>query len=339
MSEHFDVAVVGMELPGIIAAALLAKRGRRVILLDHGDSEPFYKRRGIWLPRVPSLIPVSASAPHVQRIHEELGLVAEVRNLARSPNPSFQVILNKHRCDLRNQSQSLQQEARLEFPELGDEAQAWANRVIAIDERISALLETMPDAPPSNWLGRWRCRETTATAQDLLQAVADSTLFAQIPAQHPLRSLMTDPLVFLGHLWDAHPSTLHAVRMLARFIRGCSGVIDDAPRLRQLLLDRALQSGVVLRRNVLIQQVHRKRRTLTEIQLADSHNAIRADYFVNNCFTPFSLLLPADARHRDLAEQEHRVRATRSLLVQNIIVRKEVIPDAMARLGFLVGWS
>ncbi len=334
MSEHFDVAIVGMELPGIIAAALLAKRGRRVLILDHGDCASSYTRHGVVLPRVPSLAALPSSAPHMQRIHDELNLAQAVQALTHSPDPSFQTILNKHRCDLRSASQSLQHEVRAEFPELGDEAQAWANRVVAIDQRICAMLEAMPDIPPSSWMERWQTREMAATCDELLESVDTSELFAHIPAEHPLRALLTAPLAFLGNLWAPAPSTLHAVRALAGFIRGCDGVLEDAAQLRDLMLREAIGHGVQVRRNAVIAQVHRKRRVLTEIQITDCHAVIRADYFLNNCFTPFADLLPADARQ--LTHEENHMRATRSLLVQNIIVRKEVIPQGMARSVFML---
>ena len=334
MSEHFDVAILGMELPGIIAAALLAKRGRRVVLLDHGDSASSYTRHGVVLPRAPSLAALPSASPHMQRIHDELNVTEAVQALTHSPDPSFQAILNKHRCDFRSASQALQHEVKVEFPELGDEAQAWANRVVAIDQRISATLEAMPDTPPSSWLERWQTRDLAATYNELLETVDASDLFAQIPAEHPLRTLLKAPLAFLGNLWDPTPSTLHAVRALAGFIRGCAGVIEDTAQLRELMLHHALKLGVQIRRNAVIAQVHRKRRVLTEIQLTDCHAVIRADYFLNNCFAPFSDLLPADARR--LTREEHHMRATRSLLVQNIIVRKEVIPEAMARSVFML---
>ena len=334
MSEHFDVAILGMELPGIIAAALLAKRGRRVVILDHGDSASSYTRHGVVLPRVPSLAALPSTSPHMQRIHDELSLTAAVQALTHSPDPSFQAILNKHRCDLRGASQSLQYEVTAEFPELGDEAQAWANRVVAIDQRICAMLEAMPDTPPSSWMERWQTREMAATCDELLETVEASELFAHIPAQHPLRTLLTAPLAFLGNLWAPVPSTLHAVRALAGFIRGCAGVLENTSQLHDLMMQHAVKHGVQLRRNAVIAQVHRKRRILTEVQLIDCQAVIRADFFLNNCFTPFSDLLPANARQ--LTSEEHHMRATRSLLVQNIIVRKEVIPEAMARAVFML---
>ena len=51
MAQHFDVIVIGGQLAGRIAAGLIARLGRRVLVVDQGESSPTYEDQGWLLPR------------------------------------------------------------------------------------------------------------------------------------------------------------------------------------------------------------------------------------------------------------------------------------------------
>ncbi|HET8732275.1 MAG TPA: FAD/NAD(P)-binding protein, partial [Anaeromyxobacteraceae bacterium] len=59
----YDVAVVGSQLGGIVAGALLARRGLRVLHLAHDDLGPGYVDGGYVLPWAPAAVPTPRSMP------------------------------------------------------------------------------------------------------------------------------------------------------------------------------------------------------------------------------------------------------------------------------------
>ena len=62
-TNFYDVIVCGAELAGLVAAALLARRGLRVLLLGHDTDRPSFDAGGVALSRGPALLPALESQP------------------------------------------------------------------------------------------------------------------------------------------------------------------------------------------------------------------------------------------------------------------------------------
>ena len=71
--RYYDVVVLGADLAPLTCAALLAKRGFRVLLLGQDDPEPSYPIASFKLPRRLAQW-AFAHTPVSQRIVSELGL-------------------------------------------------------------------------------------------------------------------------------------------------------------------------------------------------------------------------------------------------------------------------
>ncbi|HET6346739.1 MAG TPA: NAD(P)-binding protein, partial [Myxococcota bacterium] len=318
MAQHFDVAVVGMQTSGIIAAALLAKRGRRVLLVDHGENTTTYRRQGLSLPLLPNLVPSLEQAPHVQRVHDELGLGPELRALSKALDPSFQAVLPKHRLDIRSNREALLEELRLEFPDLVQPAEAFFTRLFAVDDALSAFLAGDPPLPPNSWFEGVKHRSQLAKAAPFNVPFEEGQLLEGIPAGHPVREILLGPLAFFGHLWGEAPSTFHAVRLIARYYRGVTALEDGAGGLARLLLQAAERAGVTVRRGAVVREVGGKGRRIHEIVIEDERLSHAAEYFIANTTGPFYELLPAERRHPRFVAEEQAVSATGSLMVLNL---------------------
>jgi flavin-dependent dehydrogenase len=75
---HFDVCVLGNQLGGLMAAALLAQKGFRVALLNHSANDHQKPLANILLPRSPSLL-LRPMGPF-EEIIERLELRTEIKN-------------------------------------------------------------------------------------------------------------------------------------------------------------------------------------------------------------------------------------------------------------------
>src|SRR5215475_2899986 len=71
MSKHYDVAVLGTEIGALAAAALLARRSWRVLVLGQGAKPTTYGYDGVPLARKPSALLAGAS-PAWTRVLVEL---------------------------------------------------------------------------------------------------------------------------------------------------------------------------------------------------------------------------------------------------------------------------
>jgi phytoene dehydrogenase-like protein len=336
MNQHYDVIVVGCQTSGIIAAALLAKRGRRVLLVDHGESTSTYRHGGLALPLLPHLVPSLEHSPHAQKVHDELGLGPTLRALLVPQETSFQVVLPRFRVDIRQPIAALSTELNRELGTDTPKMEAFLERLFALDDQLTAFLAKMPPLPPNTLWERFCNRRLLAEVEAFVKPFADDALFADLPESHPLHALTHGPLQFFGHLWTQTPSTFQAVRLMARYLRGVSALPDGIGGLNRVLLDAAVRAGVTLRTGAVVQHIGVNRRTLSELELEAERYTQTGTYFISNTHAPFSDLLPAKARHPRYMAQAQTVAPVGGLLVINLVVRREVIPCGMAHALFLL---
>jgi phytoene dehydrogenase-like protein len=329
MTQAYDVAVIGAEPAGVITAALLAKRGRRVVLVDNGEDTTVYKRRGLRLPLSPSLIPAFLDSPPVRRVHQELGVSPELRTQSYSPTPPFQAVMPQHRVAILSDREALFAEIAAEFP---DVAKAAANFFATIDQlnaEIDAFLtETLP-VRPSTFFERLGQARALSRVAHLALPFESHRAWAGIPADHPVRDLLLTPLNFFGHLAPEQPSTFQAVRLISSYFRGLVRFYDPLGGLSSFLWRAAREAGVDVHRGATIEDLVVKGRRLERFTLSDSSDECRADYFVANTLSSFQALLPATQKSSRYALEEQAVQPAGTLLVMNLVVDKDVIPCGM----------
>jgi phytoene dehydrogenase-like protein len=336
LNQHYDVVVVGTRTSGIIAAALLAKRGRRVLLVDHGESTTTYRHQGLDLPLVPHLLPSLEHAPHAQRVHDELALGPTLRAQMVPLQVAFQAVLPNHRIDIRQSPAALATELQRELGMPEAPLQLFLQRLFALDAELTEFLRQMPPLPPSSLWERLTSHRLMAQARRFCGPFDQDPLFAQMPADHPLRLLTRGPLPFFGNLWTEAPSTFQAVRLLAGYFRGATALPGGVDGLNTLLLQAARYAGVTFRRGAVVRGISVQRRRLVELELEDERYTQTGQFFIDNTHAAFAELLPAKARSPRYIAQSQAVAPVGGLMVVNLIVRPEVIPCGMAHALFLL---
>ncbi len=336
MTQHFDVAVIGGQTAGVVTAALLAKRGKRVVLLDHGESITHYRRHGLCMPLTPALVPMFEGSPVMQKVHTELGLGPDLRTSTTVLKPGFQAIMPDQRIDVPADREAFLAELSQEFPnEIGAMKQVF-ERLYALDEEISAFLSVAPPMPPSGLIERFKTRKIFGQVAHLAAPFAKAELLQGLPVDHPLIDLLLGPLTFFAHLDPDAASTLHAVRMLARYFDGVVGFADPLGGLYASLLKAAKHAGVDMHRGTLVKAVNGHGRHLEEIEAVDLKDTFTADYFVAATRGPFHELLPPGRLQMRYASGQQAAKPLQSLLVLNLLVRRAVMPKAMANAVFLL---
>jgi 2-polyprenyl-6-methoxyphenol hydroxylase-like FAD-dependent oxidoreductase len=90
---------VGGQLAGALSAALLAKRGYRVLLVEHDGMGHGYEHGDYILPYAPFLAQQLRTMPQVEEAFAELGLTTTIQRSLKSNVPDLQLILPKDRID------------------------------------------------------------------------------------------------------------------------------------------------------------------------------------------------------------------------------------------------
>ena len=99
MIRFYDAIVIGLQPAGLIAAALLTRRGFNVAVVDHNELPGSYEQNGRRFPLAPSLTPNLHQSNIVRNIHRELGCSSLFQEQAKAHH--FQAVLCKNRLDIR----------------------------------------------------------------------------------------------------------------------------------------------------------------------------------------------------------------------------------------------
>jgi phytoene dehydrogenase-like protein len=95
-TNFYDVIIIGNELGGLAAAALVARRGYRVLVLGEAALSQSYHLGPFTLPRSPFAF-VGLESPAIRRVLGELGLAQILRRKLTALQPHYQVVVPHHR--------------------------------------------------------------------------------------------------------------------------------------------------------------------------------------------------------------------------------------------------
>jgi phytoene dehydrogenase-like protein len=191
-TNHYDVVVCGGELTGLVTAALLGRRGYRVLLVGGDADRPTFEAAGHVLARGPALLP-PIGTPTVARVLTDLNCVQIVKRRAPALAPALQIVMPRHRFDVGADAEALGRELSREFGGERSAIEAALARVASTSALVEPLLATEITLPPD---GFWERREV-ARLESLLPKRGTDPL-APLPAQHPMRAVVAAPAVLSG---------------------------------------------------------------------------------------------------------------------------------------------
>jgi hypothetical protein len=239
-TNHYDLIVLGADVAGLVAAALVARRGKRVLVVPHGNPDGVYRLQGrvFALDTAPV---VHATTPAVERVLAELGLVQQVRRLAAPIDGLQQHVVDDARVDLGASERNL---ARV-WP--GDDAAAaWALRRRWTDATEAVLGELLGSENALSADGFWGRRFLSRVSSQLPAREVDE--YAPLAENHALRRLAEAPLPWLSHLTPAQLGKAAALRIGRLWSQGPEDLPGGERRMREILLQRIeLHSGEVKR--------------------------------------------------------------------------------------------
>jgi phytoene dehydrogenase-like protein len=328
--KHYDVVVLGRSLGALVAAAILARRDFRVVVLGQGQRPSSY-RWGRHVLRRTAFTMLFASSPAWKRVLVELAQTQTFRRHALPLDPMLQLLTRDRRIDLPPDIKLFEREIEREFPEVRrviDELYAELGRVNAT---VDAAFERDAVWPPGNF---WERRETGRLVAGLPHARRELgfDLLGDLPAAHPYRALTAGSVDFASHLPIAKLPALAFARLHGSWSRGVHALMRGEDELAEFLLERIQAHGGTCRLSDRVTRLHVDRRGVSGVLIDGEAEPTGAGFVVSD---GNGEQLAELSRGRGVLKRAERdwpqIAPARTRFVMSIVMRAEGVPEPLGR--------
>jgi hypothetical protein len=332
----YDVCIVGSQLGGVVAGALLARRGLRVLHLSHGDLGQGYTDHGYALPWGPVAVPSPRHMPAAEAVLGELGLATDVSRALEPSDPDLQLLLPKHRVDVTRDPGVLRGELRREWPDEADALEAAIGGLFAHYDVAGFFLKAAPPLPPDGLGEKLAVRKALKLAQSApnapVEPVGKRSPLADLEGHELVRSLRTATR-FLSYL-DGPISALSEVRLLGGALRGTHRLAAGQGALRELIRRRIVESRGELKGGpgepAVVSSIEIGDGRIASVRLADSPDVFVARAYVLAADAEsIRALLPPEVAASRSARVLGQIAPRRRLFSVNLVVKQAALPPAL----------
>jgi phytoene dehydrogenase-like protein len=332
----YDVCVIGSQLGGALAGALLARRGYRVLHVDHDGLGGGYTDGGYVLPYGPAALPSPRVLPAADAALGELGFTTDLVRQLEPSAPDLQILLPRHRIDIGHDGPRRLQELRREWPQDADRLQAGFETLGRLFEASAPFMRSMPPLPPAGFVERRAISKAIKFAASVpgapSGAVDEARAFGGLE-DHPLVTALGIAQRFLSYQEGA-PSPLATTRLLGAMLRGSYRLPGGHVAMREAIRRKIAETrGETLgndEERAVAEHLETDGGKVTAVRLAGSPNAWVARVFIAATDSPaFRRLLPVSEADGKTAHLLDAVRPSRQLLAVNLVVKTAALPPAL----------
>ncbi len=243
-SRHYDVVVLGRSLGALLAAALLARREFRVLLLGQGELGPRYRVSGQILARR-SFNLLSATSPVFRRVIQELAQTQKFRRLTAPLDPMFSYVGPNVRFEVPPDVDLFTREIEREFPEVRQPIAEFYADISRFNGIADGALEREAVWPPGTLLERLETGRSASTLPSIADGDADFPLLDRLPQDHVFRDVARLPALFACNYGiDARTlSPLALARLHGAWTRGVHTLPGGEGALEDFLIERIVAHG------------------------------------------------------------------------------------------------
>ena len=316
----YDVAVLGPDVGGAVAAALSARRGLRTLLLPLSPVSAARESEGWLLPSAHPLIPPLRQLSGAVGALDELGLSADLQRLAAATPGAFQILGEKLRLSLPADPARRKSDLRRELAGVAaSEAEAALDSLERLGRTWDAFLIEPPPWPPRGFFERRRVHKMAPVPPALPEGLIGECLAALAPFAASL-------------VGDSAPEA--TAREAAALLRAPLRLWGGTAQLAELLRKKAMEAGGdVVEGDAAELRLDRKGVTFllggTEVHASCVVLACGADRIA-------ALAQGGGRIERKMAE-EAALPVARKVTLAHYVVRAEGLPLALEEAALLLG--
>jgi hypothetical protein len=321
-TNYFDVVVYGSELTGLITAALLGRRGLRVLLCGHDHVPPTFQAGPYTMAREPGNLPPPDSEP-VARVLRELGHAQIIRRRAPQAQPSLQLIFPNHRVEFTPSVEAVLAELAREFPDDHSTIEAILSRLRTTSSILDPLLGSDMTLPPQ---GFWERRDVSRIQAQL--PPADTDLLSPLPPYHPMRSAIAALGALTSGFSPADLGSLVEARAYDVARRGFHRMATEAD-LRSLFFDKLSTFSGEIREHVIPTELVWRRGNLNGLRVRPRNETIGFGHLIWAGSAASLVALAGSEAPRRLREIASAIRPACFRYTVCLLVRPEALPEGM----------
>lgn len=275
-TNHYDLIVIGSDIAGLVAAALVAKRGKRVLVIPHGSPDATYKLGRSVLPLETAPL-MHLGCPAVQRAYEELGLWTQLKRERKPISGLLHWVLPDHRLDVQPAMHNFADETHREWPD-DPVDDAWNLRerwTTAIDELFDELLASEGALVADGFWGR---RFLGRVSGQLPDRKLDE--LEPLAPDHPLRGGARAVEPWIEHLTPRQLGKAASLRIAGLWARGPEDRDGGYPSLRQQLLGRVTLKSGEIKPDLRVAEINFKRGKVTGLSLLGKKDRYGCDHML-----------------------------------------------------------
>ena len=334
----YDVVVLGRQPGGLLAGALLAKRGLTVLQLDPLGQAPYYAKEGALFPIGPSLTPSIKSFARLEPALFELGINLDLCRYQEAHGHALQLIRGRLRFDHTQNDADLRNEARRCFPENADEICSVFSHLADGAETTNAFFNAPIPFPPKGFWDRFRLRRpirelllSTPVPEDGLPALPSGA--PTTPTARLFQNCLSPLTGFVTGFEE--DNELGDTRETAHLIRGIYGIPGGSLGVGIKLGQRMLELGSDVLgcadRSTELEEIDFTFSKLSSIRLLNSDSVIRASSCICAMDAEDFARLPIPEKYasrmlRFAAPLEEEKRC----FVFSLLVRKNALPCGLS---------
>ena len=331
MAKHYDVVILGAGIGALSAAALLARRSWRVLVLGQGYRPASYAYDGLPLARRAFNFHASHS-PAWGRVIVELAQSQTFRRRLSPLDPVLAVLSPGRRLEIPTDSAFFGREIDREFPGIRRVVDEFYAGLARTDALADAAFERDLVLPPG---GFWERRETDRILAPLPHLREAGDLLAEFSRDHPYRGVVEITASFASDLADPLPPFALA-RMHGSWIRAAR-LARGEEELTEFLVERVRAHGGDVNLGERATSIaHRGGRVMGV--LVDGDDALTGAPFIVSDLPTTALLdlAPGFAPSRRAMSLLPAVHPRTWRFVVSILAHDRAIPQALPAESFLV---
>jgi hypothetical protein len=324
-TRFYDVIALGRETSVVAAAALLARRGFRILWLGDGPAADSYPLAGLRLPLEPFVM-CAAERPAVGRVGDELNLSQTLRRRLPPHRPAFQVVLPRARLDVGG-AETLGPELDREFADVRPLVDGYFRAVKQIDGSLDDLLGLPVTFPPR---GFWERREV-ARVLPALRRLPDP--LAALPESHAFRAFCDVPVAFAADAVAESLTPLLRARVAANWRRGTFRVPGGRAGLTEIFLEKSGGHSAEMQPDVRAARLTIQRGRVTGVLPEGRDEPLGCDFLVAGVRPDRLLALMGEGRPaRRFSEMMAAVPVAARRYTVNLVLPAEALPEGMSSL-------